>query len=215
MHERRSAVATELETLGAAIEFCALPAGDYRAANGVLVERKWVRDLHRTLIEGRLWSQLGRLRSHAARAYLLVEGADLDAGPVSAAAIRGALLAASEQGIGVLRSTSPPDSALWLYRFAARAGRSRAATDRPLYAQRPKAHPPQLAPEAMLASVPTISRVSARALLTQFGTVTAVLRASPAELAAVRGIGPTRAARLTEVTERPHSAYRSRRSREQ
>jgi ERCC4-type nuclease len=208
LHEPQK-VRAELARLGVDVLSRRLHAGDYRM-EGATVERKTVRDLHLTLAAGRLWGQLGRLRATGNHSFLLVEGVSLDAGPISPAAIRGALLAAGESGITVVRSESEADSSLWLYRIARRAGRHGSPPDRPLYAQRPKV----ALPEAVLAAIPEISTVSARALLAHFGSVAAIVNAPAAELTAVPGIGPVRAQRLKESLTHPHYAYRSRQSRE-
>lgn len=208
VHEPK-AIAEELRRIGAEARRYRLPVGDFRA-DGMLVERKTARDFHLTLVAGRLWGQLGRLRAAGGSPYLLVEGPSLDAGPLSPSAIRGALLAVGENGVTVVRSESQADSALWLYRIACRAGRRHRERDRPLYAQRPK----PLTAEAVLAAIPDISTVTAQALLAHFGSVAAVVEATDAELSEVNGIGPVRARNLREALNHPQSAYRSRRSRE-
>jgi ERCC4-type nuclease len=202
-----AAVRSELIRVGAEVIVDRLSIGDYQTSEA-LVECKTVRDLHLRLAAGRLWGQLGRLRRSGLRPFLLVEGPALDAGPISPAAIRGALLAAGENGVTVVRSEAQGDSALWLYRIACRPTRPR--RDRPIYAQRPKAP----SPEAMVAAIPGISTVTARNLLSHFGTVAAVVKATDAELKDVSGIGPIRARTIREALTRPPTAYRSRQSRE-
>jgi ERCC4-type nuclease len=133
------------------------------SARTTLVERKRVRDLHSAVIKGRLWPQLAKLRAAADFPYLLVEGTDIDRGPLAAAAVRGACLAAIDQGIALLRSGQPRDSALWIHRLAVRCQRHEAAPERPAYAQRPKASAAEAA-EAMLVAVPGIGPERARAL---------------------------------------------------
>ena len=199
----------ELTRLGAEVTEARLPIGDY-ATGRLAVERKTVRDLHLTLVAGRLWGQLGRLRATGKRPFLLIEGRRLDRGPVSPPAIRGAILAAAENGVTVLRSETEDDSALWLYRLACREERSRRPVDRPLHAQRPK----PTGPEGVLAAIPGISVVSARALLTRFGSIAAVVEAADVDLTGVHGIGPVRAQRLREALTHQPVVYRSRRSRE-
>src|SRR6476646_701302 len=80
--ERGVSIRRRLVELGVDVEVATLAAGDYAIGQTVLVERKTVSDLHLTIITGRFWLQIGRLRRGALAPYLLVEGVDLDAGPL-------------------------------------------------------------------------------------------------------------------------------------
>jgi ERCC4-type nuclease len=211
VHESRSRVPSELEQLGARVSLERLPVGDYDVGRGILVERKHVRDLHLTLINGRYWRQIGALRRHSAWPVVLVEGPRLTAGPVDADAVRGACLATAEQGIVVLRSQDAAESAEWLLRMAARTHVKR--RDRPPYAQLRKRRPAQV-PEAMLAAIPGISTVTARALLCEFKTVAGVVSADPDAWAKVPGVGDRRTRALAEALHRTSSVSPSWRSRE-
>src|ERR687888_1946294 len=108
--EQGSGVPATLGRLGARVTVEPLPAGDYRLAGGILIERKTVADLHGSLARGRLWAQIGSIRDAAVTPLLLVEGDDLDAGPRHPNATRGALLAIAELGVVILRSRDPADS---------------------------------------------------------------------------------------------------------
>jgi DNA excision repair protein ERCC-4 len=204
IHERQSGVPHLLGERGANVRVKGLRVGDYHLPGGAIVERKTVRGMHLGIVGGTFWPQLGRLRKAARLPYLLIEGCDLDNGPLAPAAVRGACLAVSDLGVTVLRSVDPSDSALWLYRLAKRRQYA-PTTQRPAYAQRPKAEPGIHAGEAMLASVPGISTVSARALLTRFGSVAAVLAAEPNDWEAVAGIGPQKARFLAETLRSPYA----------
>jgi len=193
VREKESRLFDALRSLGVRIERRQLPVADY-VAGAALVERKSVRDLHLAIIDGRFWPQVGRLGRTTLRPYLLVEGPDLDAGPLSSPSTRGALLAVNELGIGIIRSNDPADSALWLKILANRPQRRRKVTR--AYAQRPTASE---SAEAMLAAVPGISTVTARALLERFGSVAAVLDANPEEWLSIRGVGPKRMRALSET----------------
>lgn len=199
VHERQSGIADTLCELGADVEIAALPAGDYAVGADTLVERKRVLDLHAAVLKGRLWPQLGKLRAACAFPYLLVEGTDIDRGPLHHNAVRGACLAAIDQGMALLRSGYQRDSALWIHRLAVRCQQIEPAPDRPAYAQRPRPKPGAETAEALLAAVPGISTTSARALLERFGSVAAVVTAEPAEWLGVPGIGPERARALEET----------------
>jgi ERCC4-type nuclease len=199
VHERQSGIAETLAELGAEVEFASLPAGDYAVGADTLVERKRVLDLHGAVLKGRLWPQLGKLRAACAFPYLLVEGTDIDRGPLHHNAVRGVCLAAIDQGVALLRSGYQRDSALWIHRLAVRCQQVEPAAERPAYAQRPRPKPGAETAEALLASVPGISTSSARALLDRFGSVAAVVAADPAEWLEVPGIGPERARALEET----------------
>jgi DNA excision repair protein ERCC-4 len=199
VHERQSGIAETLIELGAEVEFVSLPAGDYAVGTETLVERKRVLDLHAAVLKGRLWPQLGKLRAACAFPYLLVEGTDLDRGPLHHNAVRGACLAVIDQGIAFLRSGYQRDSALWIHRLAVRCQEVEPAAERPAYAQRPRPRPGQEAAEALLSAVPGISTSCARALLAHFGSVAGVVAASPTEWLEVPGIGPERVRALEET----------------
>lgn len=99
----------------------------------------------------------------------------------------------------LLRTTDRSDTARWLHRLAIRCQRAEDPPDRPVYSQRPKAPLGSEAAEAVLAAIPGISTVSARALLVRFGSLGAVLTASPEQLLSVHGIGPERVRAMQEV----------------
>jgi ERCC4-type nuclease len=113
----------------------------------------------------------------------------VNAGPLRAESVRGALIALTELGLPVIRSNDPEGSALWLKLLAGRRFRKR--RDAVFLARNPT--PP---PEAMLAAVPGISVVSARALLSEFGTIADIAEAGRERWLSVPGIGPVRASAL-------------------
>jgi ERCC4-type nuclease len=156
LNERKSGIPTKLKGLGFDVELRLLPAGDYAIGAEILVERKATLDLHAAILKGTFWTQIGKLRTASRYPFLLVEGADLDCGPIAPKAIRGACIATIEQGIRLIRTSGRDDSVLWLERLAVRS-LQRSRRDRPRYAQ-VRQPPATQAAEAMLAAVPGISR---------------------------------------------------------
>jgi ERCC4-type nuclease len=201
VHERQSGIPRALENLGVDVTIAPLRAGDYGIGSDVVVERKSVLDLHGSIERGRFWPQIGKLKYASAFPFLLLEGEDIEDGPLSPKAIRGACVAVIQRGIRLVRTTDQNDSALWLERIAVRAAKYQ-PIDRPRYAQRPPPAPKD-APEAMLAAVPGISTEGARALLKHFGSVTNVVNADEAQWQSVPGIGPTRASALAATFASP------------
>jgi ERCC4-type nuclease len=189
--EREGRLLAALQQLGVPTEVRRLVVGDYIAGLAI-VERKSVRDLHFSIIRARFWPKIGRLSRAARHPYLLVEGADIDAGPLRPESVRGAILAVGELGIRVIRTSDPADSALWLKLLAARSRKSRPVP-------RKFASKSLSAPEAMLAAVPGISTVTAHALLDRFGSIEAVIDAGPKRWLSTPGVGPKRALALTQT----------------
>lgn len=105
--ERRSPVPTHLETLGVHVEMAVLPAGDYDVGNAV-IERKTIPDLHRSIANRRLWDQVGALSRGSPRGYLIIEGANLDAGALGSHGVRGAVLQVIDNGVAVVRTAVRP-----------------------------------------------------------------------------------------------------------
>src|SRR5438445_3860362 len=153
VHEQASGIPEILASFGACIELGHLAAGDYEVGPGVLIERKTVLDFHASLVQGRFWRQVRNVRSCGTWPLLLVEGNRL-----TDDAVRGACLAAIEQGVAVLRSEDRVDSARWLMRLSHRVHR-RQHRYRPRFAQIPKSPRDEL-PVSVLAAVPSISSPS-------------------------------------------------------
>ena len=196
VHETKSGIPAALESLGAQVSIAPLPGGDYLLGADTIAERKRVRDLHAAILKGRFWAQIAKLRGAGSFPYLLIEGPNLDDGPLHPNAVRGACLAVIDQGVALLRSTGREDSARWLYRLAVRSQRLEPPPDRPLYSQRPAARSERETAEAMLAAIPGVSTVTARALLAEFGTVAGVLAAGQEGWLRVPGVGHVRAEAL-------------------
>ena len=194
VRERRSDVPMLLIEAGADIDLVTLAVGDYAVGDRV-IERKTVADLHSSLVNRRFWSQVAALRRDPRRAYVLVEGEDLDDGPVPARALRGALLKVLDNGIRLLRTPSPADTALWLTVLARQEQRrvehrATVATGR---------RPIVVSPVGLLSAIPGISIESAKALLSEFGSIAAIAAASEPDLQSIRGIGPERAQALVRA----------------
>ena len=119
---------------------------------------------------------MAALRRDPRRAYVLVEGDDLDDRPVPTRAIRGALLKILDNGIRLLRTRSPEDTALWLIVLARQEQhrmehRATVTTGR---------RPIVTSPVGLLSAIPGIS----------------IDAASERDLQSIRGIGPERARAL-------------------
>ncbi len=186
-----SGVPPALEKLGVRVELATLPAGDYVVRTQTKIERKTVRDLHSAVASSRFWRQLNRLRASAKYPIVVVEGQNLDAGPLSKSGVRGALVALGDRGIPVIRSTGPDDTALWIRSIALSRTPRKRVWVRPPY-RRPTGARDGIE-VSMLCAIPLVTLPAARALVARFGSIRSIAQATPAELRAVPGIGPRRA----------------------
>ena len=186
-----SGVPPALEKLGVRVELATLPAGDYVVRTQTEIERKTVRDLHSAVASSRFWQQLNRLRASAQYPIVVVEGQNLDAGPLSKSGVRGALVALGDRGIPVIRSTGPDDTALWIRSIALSRTPRKRVWVRPPY-RRPTGSRDGIE-VSMLCAIPLVTLPAARALVARFGSIRSIAQATPAELRAVPGIGPRRA----------------------
>jgi ERCC4-type nuclease len=186
-----------LEAIGVSVTRATLRVGDYTVGIHTRVERKTVTDLHLSVATGRFWGQLNRLRAVSEFPVILVEGRDLDAGPLSSNGIRGVLVALADRGIPVLRSTDPQDSARWIRSLALSRSRVKRVQVRAPY-RRPVGRRDPVA-AAMLSAVPMVSLRTARELMDAFGTLRRIANASAEELSAVRGVGERRSEALYDA----------------
>jgi len=166
-----------------------LRLGDYLVDNGLLFERKTLKDFAISIIDGRLFSQTVRLARSAYESSLILEGEANSVAEtgVRREAIQGAIITVSlVLGIPVLRSRNPSETAQLII-YAARQLESIAqgAVQRGGY--RPKGKEKRQL--FVLQGLPGVGRERAKRLLRSFGSVEAVMSAPSEELRSVEGIG--------------------------
>ena len=199
--ERPSGVLAELEKAGKAIvKIEHLSVGDYCVDGAVLIERKTAADFAQSLMDGRLFSQAGRMSSSPFRPAYIIEGTSAEwAGlGVSREALQGALVALMLIfDVPVFRSTDPAESARLIYYIGSQLVRLRDPGHVPY--RQAKAKRKKTRQLRILQSLPGVGADRAKKLLERFGTVRACLTASPAELSEVEGIGSKTAAAIDQV----------------
>ena len=165
-----------------------LDLGDYVVNDTLTIERKSAHDLLVSLVDGRLFKQVSRLKNKVDQPLLLVEGnpfrTDL---AVDSAAIRGAIL--SIQAIWympVLHSRSEEETARMLMTI----GRQHDRRESLIY-QRSGYRPRKFRSRQLffLQGLPCIGKARAKKLLDRFGILASVINASEEALITVEGIG--------------------------
>jgi DNA excision repair protein ERCC-4 len=201
--ERHSALLDAVRRTGwCDVQTDRLATGDYLVDGQVLVERKTIRDLAASLIDGRLFPQVARLAHSPYRSLLLIEGPTPSSLPdVHDHSIEGALVSiAAIWRIPVLHSSDPEQSARML-RFLA----EQLCGPHERLLRRFDRKPKRLASRRLflLQGLPGVGPALAHRLLSQFGSIERILTADAATLTEVRGIGARKAARIRELVGDP------------
>ena len=194
--ETRSGVPGGLRERGAIIEMQQLGCGDYLVSAAFALERKAPRDLVDSLLNRKLFAQLGHLADSFEYAALLIEG-DTWAGDRK---MRSPLLGelyhwlSFRSNVTVLYSPSAQWTTRLLFDLARREQFGR------LVSAATPAVPPRLTvrrPRDVLLAFPGVGEANADKLLARFGSVQAIVLASGEELAST--IGLKRGRRLHEL----------------
>lgn len=199
--ERQSGIPDELVKLKAVIDFAQLEVGDYIVAPDSAVERKSIRDLVKSIYDGRLFSQCSELVAHYAKPVLIIEGSNdmFEEVVDNPMVIYGALASvALDFRIAVIHTPSVSHTARALVAMAGRASKGKPG---PLLRKVKKSNPVQIQQLSILASLPGVGDKLAKRLLLKFKTPIKALNASTAELARVEGMGYARASKLRKVLD--------------
>jgi Fanconi anemia group M protein len=199
-HERASPVLASLTRYSwLSIRTGVLGSGDYAIRRILGIERKTGEDFARSVVDGRLFRQMGPLRRGYRRPLLLVEaltdGSDVLGVPWPA--LRGALVSVSVAfGVPILRSASPEETAELI---ATAARQLREPVSIPYV--RPGYRPNGWKRRALyiLQGLPGVGPRRAAALLAAFGSVEAAAGADAAALARVPGVGRAIATAIREA----------------
>ncbi|MGA1873357.1 MAG: DEAD/DEAH box helicase [Thermoplasmatota archaeon] len=196
--EMPSSVVESLIRNGFMVKPLPLGEGDYRISERVVVERKTAQDLSDSLVDGRLFDQIKRLRDSFDRPLLLVEGD----GPfgkrnIKRNAIYGALASITlDFNVPVMFTKSPEETAEFLMVLARREAKERKITPSVPTLKRGNMGDAQI---RVLSGLPGISTMLAGRLLSNFGSLERIFSAEEEELVKVDGIGRRKAREIRAV----------------
>ena len=165
-----------------------LSVGDYDLGGRLIVERKTAKDFVASIIDGRLFQQASQLSRAPEQSCLILEGSgrELANSGMSRESIQGALITLGLVfHLPVLRSTEPEETArlmLFAWRQLVRQERDQVSRG----GRRPKRK--RRAQLLALQSLPSVGPKRAEMLLERFGSVRAVMNATPADLEAIPGV---------------------------
>ena len=189
--EERSDVPKFLKLLGAYVITDNLPVGDYSVSKDVAIERKTINDFISSIIEGRLFDQLERLRE-VPRPYLVIEGlySKIYKRKFSENAFWAAIISLTESGIFVVHTNSPEETAKFIFNLGRRAQESEKRGDvakvlRPNVKKKKKDE--YGIAIGVLTSLPHIGDKKAREILRKFGSLKNFFNAKQQDIEALLG----------------------------
>jgi DNA excision repair protein ERCC-4 len=199
--ERQSGIPDELVRLNVVVDFAQLKIGDYIVAPDSAVERKSIRDLVKSIYDGRLFTQCSELVTHYAKPVMIVEGSNdmFERAVDNPMIIYGALAAvALDFRLAIIHTPSAAHTAKALVALASRVLKEKQG---PLLRKVKKGNPAKTQQLSILASLPGVGDKLAGRLLAKFKTPLKALNATTAELARVEGMGYARASKLRKVLD--------------
>jgi len=178
-----------------------LAVGDYVLSDRVAVERKTVADFLDTLTGGdrSVFEQVGDMARHYGRPVVVIEGEGLyERRNIHPKAIQGAVSAlAIDFGASVLQTGDADETTDLLHTIAEREQEEK---DREVSAHGEKAAKTLAEQqEYVVSAIADIGPITARSLLSTFGSVEDVLRADAESLQDAEGVGTVTAERIREV----------------
>jgi Fanconi anemia group M protein len=187
--EYRSNVVRNLTVKGTSVEPQQLDVGDYILSSRIGVERKKTEDFLESLIGGKLFKQIARLRDTYSRPIMIIEGDDLyTQRNINHNAIFGSLASISvDYGVSVLSTKNALETADLLNVIAKREQKD----DKKVVAVRGEKTQMSLRErqQFIIEGLPNVSAVIAKRLLSHFGSIKDIANASIEELQQVKGVG--------------------------
>ena len=191
--ELRSSITKALKELDVEIQVETLEVGDYLLSNRVAVEAKTADDFAQSIIDRRLFAQLGALKDAFPLPLLLITGGSLyGSSAINPAAVRGALSSAIIDFQTPVVNVKNAEEAAALMFTIARQEQTTRKQSLSIRGKKPILSTAALQ-EYIIAGLPGVNTTLAKRLLTQFGTISAIVNAEAELLAEVHGIGEKKA----------------------
>lgn len=200
--ERNGELLDALKERGSEISFKTLHVGDYVASDRICVERKTVSDFESSVMNGRLFEQLERLREHYDFPILILEG-DGEGFKLKKNVINGTIASIYvDYSIPVMISDGPSDTAELIFDIAKReqGGKVR----EPSLKGAAHAYTSEQFKEYVIGNLPGVGPKLSRSLLKHFGTVKQIANASIEQLMDVEKIGKKKAGHIHEIMNREY-----------
>jgi len=194
--ERNTELLGILERHGLDIRLETLQIGDYVVSDRICIERKTVPDFESSLINGRLFEQIKRMKESYQIPLLIIEG-DTETFRLKRNVIIGAIVSVyTNYGIQTIISKDVEETASFIKTIAAQEAKEEAREPSLKVA---RAYSDNQFKEFIIGNLPGVGPKIAKALLGHFKNVKSVASASVEELMKVDKIGKKKAGRIHDI----------------
>ncbi len=199
--EKNSKILFYLKKENIDLEFKQLECGDYVLSDRVALEYKKGEDLLSSIIDGRLFEQLGSLTNAYQIPILLIEG--FPSGGIHPEAIAGALSSFMiDFGISIIQTQNSEESATIIKRIAMREQKTKKR--KPMIRKSQKIGNPNESAIQVISSFPGINRTLATRLLENLGSIRKIVDASLDELKEIEGLGEKKSQKLIDLSNQEY-----------
>ncbi|MEM0453931.1 MAG: ERCC4 domain-containing protein [Sulfolobales archaeon] len=205
--ERSSGIPEILNSLGLTIIYKMLEVGDYLISDSLVIERKRVDDLVRSVFDGRFFDQIEKLSGICEIPIIIIEGdlSDIRSLTSKWRSIEGALITAIINFGVIPYYTKDNKHTAEVIRHIAEKFKSEVSFKSYFRKTlKPKVDDIRVWQLYVLQSLPGIGIKTARKLLEKFGNVRAVFNASLSELSMIEGISEEKASRIIKIITEPY-----------
>ena len=199
--EKNSKILFYLKKEGIELDFKQLDNGDYILSDRVAIEYKKGEDLLSSIIDGRLFEQLGSITNAYQIPILLIEG--FPSGGIHPEAIAGALSSFMiDFGVSIIQTQSSEETAAILKRIAMREQKTKkrpALIRKAMRISNPKENSVQV-----ISSFPGINRTLASRMLEEFSSIKGIVNSSIEELKDIEGLGPKKSKKFIDLVNQEY-----------
>ena len=201
--ETQGAVVRYLSLGGIDMVLKNLPVADYILSEEVGIERKEAMDFNQSIIDGRIFDELIRLKENFTTPILIIEGNPVGKTGIPKAAVLGALASiVIKLKITIMYTEDAQETADIIIAFTKKCQEKKVSKSK-IYKK--KAGTIAQAQENIIGGVPGINFFRAQSLLCHFSNLKNIFNASEDELIDVSGVGKNTANKIKQIAENDYN----------
>ncbi|MHA1292303.1 MAG: DEAD/DEAH box helicase [Promethearchaeota archaeon] len=186
--ETASPVVRILSLMGINVKLKQLGVGDYILSERIGIERKSRQDFNDSIIDGRLFKELYKLKNNFERTILILEGEPIKDSNINENALYGAITSIIiNLGITIYKTFDARETAMFLYHLAKKEQSEYKSNIKLRFKKAPLDS--QLLLEYIIAGIPGVNALRAKNLLKELKTLQSIMNADIGDLLKVENIG--------------------------